>query len=141
MQISNPVDQSQSITSQLSNVHDLRPNRRLNSVVHRLPLKPFTTSGLVGEGGADPRLDIAHSELKIVTSELRHLGNGAGEGVDGVAELFQTVVKGGEVLGRDAVGVGELEDFGGGGLDGGEGDREGGGGQKAGAFLDGTGVD
>lgn len=105
MQLSHPVDQRKSITSQLSNVHNLRPHRRLNAAVHRLPLKPLATSGLIGEGSADPRLDIAHNNIKIIASELWHLRNGADEGVDRVTELFQTIIKSRDISGREAVSV------------------------------------
>lgn len=142
MQLTNPVDQRQSITSQLRNVDDPSPNRGLNAAVHRLPLKPVTTSGFIGEGGANPSLNITHNEIKIAaTAELRHLGNGGGEGIDRVPQFFQTIVKSSDISGGEAVGVGKLENLSGGGLDRGERDGEGGGGQKARACLNGIGVD
>lgn len=68
MQLCNPVDQRQSITGQLRNVHNPPPNRRLNAALDSLPLKPLTTSGLISEGGADPCLNIAHNEIKVMAT-------------------------------------------------------------------------
>ncbi|KAA0067677.1 hypothetical protein E6C27_scaffold70G00470 [Cucumis melo var. makuwa] len=141
MQISDPINQRQSITSQLRNVDNPTPNRSLNASLHRLPLKPFATRGFIGQSGANPCLNITHCEIEIAATELRHLGNGSSEGVDRVTQFFQTVVKSRDISGGEAMGVRKLEDLSGGGLDGGEGNGESGGGQKAGTCLDGIGMD
>ncbi|GMN38531.1 hypothetical protein TIFTF001_007763 [Ficus carica] len=74
-------------------------------------LEAISAGLLVGQGGAHPRLDVAHLEPKRLAAagpgaadvEMAHLPERASDLVDGVAEVGEAVVKGGGGAGIGAV--------------------------------------
>lgn len=63
---SEAIDQCKGIASDLCHVDDLAPNGSLHISLHDAPRKAVEASVFVGEGGADPGLDIAHMPHEVL---------------------------------------------------------------------------
>lgn len=66
--VSKVINQSERITGDLSHKGDFFPNAGLHLAVHTAAGEAVEASGFIGEGGADPRLDVTHVPQEIPTS-------------------------------------------------------------------------
>lgn len=105
------VDERESITSDMSHINHSGSNRSLDFPVQGLSGEPIAASGLIGQGGANPRLHIAHvpGEILALGSAQFELLQRSTEPVDAIGDLLDAVLESGSFSGLEAL---ELVEFG-----------------------------
>lgn len=113
------INESQGIAYDFSNIHNARPNGRLNSSIQRGAGKSIGAGVLVGHGGAHPSLDVANVPEKVLltgSANALEFVDRFAKAIHGVADLLHTVLQSGVLSLLQSAELGKFPDEGSSGL-------------------------